>query len=55
MADLSTPPEIVARRQHLIAEHERCVETGDRRGMADTAASIRILNIWFPEEGAACS
>jgi len=39
-----TDDHVEERRRHLQEEYDRCVETGDRHGMADTAASLRILD-----------
>lgn len=50
-----TDDRVEERRRHLEEKYERCTEAGDRHGAADTAASLRILNIWFPEGGPACS
>ena len=44
------PDLIEARWQHLMAEVERCKACGDRRGLADASASLRILEYLF--EGA---
>jgi len=41
---------IEARRQHLMAEVERCKACGDRRGLADASASLRILGYLCDEE-----
>jgi sulfur relay (sulfurtransferase) complex TusBCD TusD component (DsrE family) len=41
---------VEARRQHLTAEVERCRACGDRRGLADASASLRILGYLCDEE-----
>ena len=41
---------VEARRQHLAAEVERCRSCGDRRGLADASASLRILG-YLCDEG----
>jgi sulfur relay (sulfurtransferase) complex TusBCD TusD component (DsrE family) len=41
---------VEARRQHLTAEIERCRACGDRRGLADASASLRILGYLCDEE-----
>ncbi len=47
---IDAPSLLAARRQRLTAEVERCHERGDRRGLADAAASLRILGYLFSEE-----
>lgn len=37
------------RRRRLMAEVERCRSCGDRRGLADASASLRILGYLFGE------
>lgn len=46
-------PLVEGRRRQLLIEVERCQACGDRRGLADAAASLQILGYLF-EEGA-CS
>ena len=41
---------IETRRQHLTADVERCRSCGDRRGLADASASLRILGYLCDEE-----
>ena len=41
---------VEARRRHLMAEVERCRSCGDRRGLADASASLRILGYLCDEE-----
>jgi len=43
---------IEARRQHLTAEVGRRKACGDRRGLADASASLRILGYLCDEVGA---
>lgn len=51
-----TDVEMVAtRRRRLVAEIARCRERGDRHGVADASASLRILGYLFGTEGSACS
>lgn len=41
---------VEARRQHLTTEVARCRACGDRRGLADASASLRILGYLCDEE-----
>ncbi len=40
---------VLTQRRHLVAEIERCRSCGDRRGLADASASLRILGYLFGE------
>ncbi len=41
---------VLTQRRHLVAEIERCRSCGDRRGLADASASLRILGYLCDEE-----